>query len=133
MIAKRYQNEWIVLAAFLLMAFSFIYKNVQISSQQEMISGTKKTVQELKEVIALQKIWADKKIAQNVTKLQSLVPPSKLTWSSKNKNVTASYSGLTSRELNAVTSKIMTLPVEIKKLAIENKGTTYDLEFQCKW
>lgn len=133
MIAKRYQNEWIVLAAFLLMAFSFIYKNVQISSQQEMISGTKKTVQELKEVIALQKIWADKKIAQNVTKLQSLVPPTKLAWSSKNKNVTASYSGLTSRELNAVTSKIMTLPVEIKKLAIENKGTTYDLEFQCKW
>lgn len=133
MIAKRYQNEWIVLAAFLLMAFSFIYKNVQISSQQEMISGTKKTVQELKEVIALQKIWADKKIAQNVTKLQSLVPPAKLRWSSKNKNVTASYSGLTSAELNTVTSKIMTLPVEIKKLVIENKGTTYDLEFQCKW
>lgn len=133
MIAKRYQNEWIVLAAFLLMALSFIYKNVQIASQQEMISGTKKTVQELKEVIALQKIWADKKTTQNVTKLQTLVPDSKLTWSSKKKNVTASYKGLTSRELNAVTSKIMTLPVEIKKLAIDNKGTAYDLEFQCKW
>ena len=74
MIAKRYQNEWIVLAAFLLMAFSFIYKNVQISSQQEMISGTKKTVQELKEVIALQKIWADKKIAQKCDKTAKFSP-----------------------------------------------------------
>ena len=133
MIVKRYQNEMIVLTAFLLMALSFIYKNVQSASQQEMLSGTKKTVQELKEVIAIQKIWADKKITQNVAKLQTLVPPSKLTWSSKTKNVTALYEGLSSRELNTVTSKIMTLPVEIKKLAIENKGTAYNLEFQCKW
>ena len=133
MIFKRYQNEMIVLTAFLLMALSFIYKNVQSASQQEMLSGTKKTVQELKEVIAIQKIWADKKITQNVAKLQTLVPPSKLTWSSKTKNVTALYEGLSSRELNTVTSKIMTLPVEIKKLAIENKGTAYNLEFQCKW
>ena len=133
MIAKRYQNEWVVLAAFLLMAVSFVYKNTQISSQQAYISGTKNTVGELKEVIALQKIWADKKITQNVNKLQTLVPPSKLKWSSKTKNVTALYQGLTPRELNTVTSKILTLPVEIKKLAIENKGTFYDLELQCKW
>lgn len=133
MIAKRYQNEWVVLAAFLLMAVSFVYKNTQISSQQAYISGTKNTVGELKEVIALQKIWADKKITQNVNKLQTLVPPSKLKWSSKTKNVTALYQGLTPRELNTVTSKILTLPVEIKKLVIENKGTFYDLELQCKW
>lgn len=133
MMAKRYQNEWIVLAAFLLMAIAFIYKNTQIASQQAYMSGTKNTVEELKEVIALQKIWTDKKITQHVNKLQTLVPPSKLKWSSKSKNVTALYQGLDSRELNTVASKILTLPVEIKKLTIENKGTVYDLEFQCKW
>lgn len=130
---KRYQNELIAFMAFLLMFGAYLYKYGQISSQEEYMSGTKNTVEEIKEVIALQKIWSDKKITQNVNKLQTLVPASKVNWSSKNKEVTAMYKGLSAGELNTLTTKILTLPVEIKKFAVENKGSSYDAEFQCKW
>jgi hypothetical protein len=133
MILKRYQNEWIVLTAVVLMLFAFAYKQNQLASQKALMSDVTKTSEELKEVMALQKIWADKKTAQYVNKLQALAQPSKLKWSSKSKNVTALYKGLTPRELDKVVSKILTLPVEIKKLMVENKGTLYDVEFQCKW
>jgi len=134
MILKRYQNEWIVLTAVVLMLFAFAYKQSQLASQKALMSDVTKTSEELKEVIALQKIWADKKTAQYVNKLQTLAQPSKLKWSSKSKNVTALYKGLTPRELDkVVVSKILTLPVEIKKLSVENKDVLYDVEFQCKW
>jgi hypothetical protein len=133
MILKRYQNEWIVLTAVVLMLFAFAYKQSQLASQKALMSDVTKTSEELKEVMALQKIWADKKTAQYVNKLQALAQPSKLKWSSKSKNVTALYKGLTPRELDKVVSKILTLPVEIKKLSVENKDVLYDVEFQCKW
>ncbi len=133
MILKRYQNEWIVLTAVVLMLFAFAYKQSQLASQKALMSDVTKTSEELKEVIAMQKIWADKKTAQHVNKLQTLAQPSKLKWSSKSKNVTALYKGLTPRELDKVVSKILTLPVEIKKLSVENKDVLYDVEFQCKW
>lgn len=130
---KRYQNELIAFMAFLLMFGSYLYKYGQISAQQEYVSETKNTVEEIKEVIALQKIWSDKKIAQNVNKLQTLIPASKVNWSSKGKKVTAMYKGLSGGELNTLVTKILTLPVEIKKLSVENKGSSYDVEFQCEW
>lgn len=130
---KRYQNELIAFMAFLLMFSAYLYKHGQISSQQEYTSETKNTLEEIKEVAALQKIWSDKKIAQNVNKLQTLIPASKVNWSSKNKKVTAMYKGLSPGELNTLVTKILTLPVEIKKLAVENKGSSYDVEFQCEW
>ena len=75
---KRYQNELIAFMAFLLMFGAYLYKYGQISSQQEYMSETKHAVEEIKEVVALQKIWSDKKITQNVGKLQTLIPASKV-------------------------------------------------------
>jgi len=130
---KRYQNELIALIAFLLMFSAYLYKSGQISSQEEYMFGAKRSIEEIKEVITLQKIWSDKKTTQKVSKLETLIPASKVKWSSKNKKVVAMYTGLTAGELNTLVTKILTLPVEIKKLAIENKASSYDVEFQCKW
>jgi len=130
---KRYQNELIALMAFLLMFGAYLYKYGQISSQEEYMSGVKNSMEEIKEVIALQKIWSDKKTAQKVSKLQTLIPASKVNWSSKNKKVTAMYKGLSAGELNTLITKILILPVEIKKLTVQNKASSYDVEFQCKW
>jgi len=130
---KRYQNELIALAAFVLMFIGYGYKTAQVSSQGETMASANHSVGEIKEVIALQKIWADKKTTKNVDKLQTLIPTSKVQWSSKSKKVTANYKGLTATELNNLVTKILNLPVEIQKLKIQKIASSYDVEFKCKW
>lgn len=130
---KRYQNELIVLAAFVLMFGGYLYKQVQSSSQEAYAVGTKYAVAELKEVIALRKIWSDKKIPQKVANLEKIISPSKVKWSNKSKKLTAVYSGLTDDELNKLVTKILNLPVEIKKLNIQKTNSSYHVEFKCKW
>lgn len=133
MMWKRYQNELIVLAAFVLMLGGYIYKNVQISSQAETILEASRSVDEIKEVVALQKIWSDKKTTKKVSQLQTIIPEHKVKWSSKNKKVTATYKGLTTSELNSLVTKILNLPIEIQKLRIQKLASSYDVEFTCKW
>ena len=133
MIWKRYQNELIVAAAFVFMFIGYLYKNAQVSAQSESMAQASRSVGEIKEVIALQKIWSDKKIPSKVKKLQTLIPSEKVKWNSKSKKVTATYKGLTTTELNSLTTKILNLPVEIQKLKIQKVATSYDVEFKCKW
>jgi hypothetical protein len=133
MIWMRYQNELIVFIAFVLMLSGYLYKNTQISSQRDMMEQTNRSIAEVKEVVALQKIWSDKKITQKVDKLEELISVNKVKWSSKNKKVTATYKGLTTTELNTLVTKILNLPVEIQKLDIQKSAAAYDVEFKCKW
>lgn len=130
---KRYQNELIALAAFVLMLLGYGYKSAQISSQTEVMTEVKHSVGEIKEVVALQKIWSDKKIGSKVETLHTLVPASKVQWSNKSKKVTATYKGLTARELNNLVTKILNVPVEIQTLDIAKNASSYDVEFKCKW
>ncbi len=133
MIWKRYQNELIALVAFVLLLGAYGYKMAQVSAQSDTMAGAKQSVGEIKEVIALKKIWSDKKTSQKVDKLQMLVPASKVKWSNKSKKVTASYKSLTATELNTLVTKILNLPVEIQKLKIQKIASSYDVEFKCKW
>ncbi len=133
MIWIRYQNELIVLISFVLMLSGYLYKNAQISSQAEMMVHSSRSIGEVKEVVALQKIWSDKKITQKVDKLQEVIPSNKVKWDSKSKKVTATYKGLTTTELNTLVTKILNLPVEIQKLEIQKLANSYDMEFKCKW
>ena len=130
---KRYQNELIVLIAFMFMFLGYIYKHTQVSSQKESMVESKVALEEIKEVIALKKIWSDKKITQKVNKLQTLIPENKMQWSKKSKKVTASYKGLSDKELNTLVTKILNLPISIKKLHIKNVASSYDVEFKCQW
>ena len=130
---RRYQNELIALAAFILMLIGYGYKSAQISSQAEMMTEVTHSMGEIREVVALQKIWSDKRTSKKVEQLHTLVPQAKVQWSNKSKKVTASYKDLTARELNKLTTKILNLPVEIQTLNIVKKASSYDVEFKCKW
>ncbi len=130
---KRYQNELIALVAFVLMVGGYGYKMAQVSSQSEIMTASKHSVGEIKEVIALKKIWSDKQTSKKIDKLQTLIPASKVKWSNKNKKVTASYKSLTATELNTLVTKILNLPVEIQKLKVQKIASSYDVEFKCKW
>ena len=130
---KKYQNELIVLSAFIFMFMGYMYKYTQISSQKESMLESKVALAEIKEVVALKKIWSDKKTTQKVAKLKTLIPENKMRWSKKSKKVTASYKGLSDKELNTLVTKILNLPIAIKKLHIKNVASSYDVEFKCQW
>jgi len=130
---KQYQNELIVLATFVLMLGGYLYKHNQVSAQTSNVQTTQKSIEELKEVVALKKIWADKKTKVKISKLQTLIPAQKVKWSKKANKVTASYTALSANELNKLTTKILNLPVEVQLLDIQKTGSNYDVEFKCKW
>ena len=130
---KRYQNELIVLLALFLMFGAYLYKNGQISSQSKYANNTKQVINDFKEIVSLKKVWADKKTSKKVEKLKALIPEYKVKWSNRSKKLTATYKGLTSAELNKLVTKILGLAVEIKKLEIQKIGSSYDVEFKCKW
>jgi len=130
---KRYQNELLVLLAFFLMFAALLYKNGQLASQAETAAIEKQEVNDFKEIVILKKIWADKKTSKKVEKLKKLIPASKTKWSNKSKKVTAVYEGLSSAELNKLISKILSLAIEIRQLDIKKTGSSYHVEFKCKW
>ncbi|UPT77581.1 hypothetical protein MN086_00140 [Sulfurovum sp. XGS-02] len=130
---KRYQNELIALIAFVFMLGAYGYKTAQVSSQAQSLASARHAIAEVQEVISLKKIWDDARTGKKVERLQTLVPSSKVTWSSQKKKVTASYKTLTAAELNTLVTKILNVPVEIQSLKIRKVASSYDVEFKCKW
>ncbi|RUM67115.1 MAG: hypothetical protein DSZ06_01955 [Sulfurospirillum sp.] len=130
---KAYKNELIVGLAFLFLIIAFSYKHIQVSNQNSATSGASVALGELKDVIALKKVWGDKKNTKKVEKLQTLVSPSKVQWHKEGKKLTASFQGLSAQVFNRLIVKIMNLPVEIQKLEVRNTGSEYQVEFKCKW
>ena len=130
---KRYQNELIVLAALLLMFGAYLYKHNQVKTQIEGSSHVQHTLAELKEVIALQKVWKDKTIQKKIKALKGTVASAKRNWQEKKQKISATYTGLSAQELNKIATKILNLPVEIILFDIKKIGQTYNVEFKCKW
>jgi len=130
---KQYQNELIALTALLIMLFTYMYKHNQSSSHVEQAKTVQNSIEELKEVVSLKKIWGNKKISKKVEGLQTLVPESKVKWSKKNKKLTTSYTDLSANELNKLITKVLNLPVVIVLLEVEKTGSSYRMELKCKW
>jgi len=130
---KAYQNEIIALAAICVMLLAFIYKQNHIPVQEASEASSASALYELKEVIALKKVWADKKTSKKVMKLKTLVAPSKVKWEKKSNKVTAKFSNLSSNELNKITTSLLNLAISIQKLDIKKSGSSYSMELKCKW
>jgi len=130
---KAYKNELITGVALLLLLIAFVYKQGQVATQIDVSANTGASLQELKEVIALKKVWGDKKTTKKVDKLKNIVSPSKVKWSRKSKRLSASFSNLSNQELNRLITKIMNLAVEIQKLDVKKLGVSYHVELKCKW
>ena len=130
---KQYQNELMVLGAFLFMFSMYLYKQNAISSQSGEQNRVAQVIEEIKEVAALKKVWADNKISKKVEKLKTVVPASKVKWSMKGKKVTAQYKDLKPSELNKLTTKVLNTPVVIDKFDIQKTGASYKVELKCRW
>jgi len=130
---KIYQNELILLASFIFMILAYGYKSNQVSTQLVEANKIKHSIIELKEVIALKKLWSDKKTSLKVKKFRNTISNQKTKWSNKRKKLTVSYDNLTPNELNKVTTKILNIPVQLIKLKIDKTNKQYRVEIKCKW
>ena len=130
---KRYQNELIVLAAFLLMLFAYVYKYNHTQAQVQGATKSQQSVREFKEAVALKKVWADKNLDKKITILKTIVPSSKVSWNTQKQKVSASYKALSASELNKLMGKILNMPIEITLLNIDKIGKVYNVELKCKW
>jgi len=128
-----YRNGLIVGISFVLMLIAFFYKNIQLSSQMEQLSVIKQEVRDIKEIIGHKSVWSNKNLSKKVEKLKTMVPVSKVRWNKEGKKVTASYKELTSKELNRIITRLMSLAVQIVKLDIVKSGENYHVECICKW
>jgi hypothetical protein len=115
------------------MCLAFFYKETRLSLQEEQLSSIKQEIKDVKKIVALKRVWADRHLSQKIDRLQSIVPASKVKWHKRGKKLTAGYQDLTSKELNKVMTKLMNLPLQITSLNIVRKGENYMMECQCKW
>ena len=130
---KVYQNEIIAIVAVCVMLLAFIYKQNHVPEQESSEASGASTLYEIKEVIALKKVWANKKTSKKAMKLKTLVAPSKVKWEKKSNKITAKFSNLSSNELNKITTSLLNLAISIQKLNIKKSGSSYSMEFKCKW
>jgi hypothetical protein len=130
---RVYKNEILVGLALLLLVIAFFYKQGELSAQNGGQSAAVTSLQELKEVIALKKVWGDKKITKKVDALKTMVPANQVKWKRNGKKLTATFSKLNPNLLNKMTTKVMNIAVEIQKLEVKKSGGTYQMELKCKW
>ncbi|MGC9350941.1 MAG: hypothetical protein ACP5D3_03050 [Sulfurovum sp.] len=130
---RRYQNELIAGLSLVMMLGAFLFKQGQISGQEERANALQSAVSEMKEVVALKEIWGDKALSSKVKVMQTAIPRSKVKWQQKSKKVIASYQGLSVNELNTLMKKILNLGVEIQLFDVKKAGELYDVELRCKW
>jgi len=135
MTLQRYKNELILLITILFALFSFFYRLSANSYVQENKTKIEQEISEVNQIVALKKQWGDKKVANRVKILKTVVSPSKLkSFHKKSKKLVASYSRLTANELNKLNNKLINIPVQIVQLKIKQTAKNqYKMEFTCKW
>ena len=134
MMWKRYQNEAIVLLAFVLMIAGYLYKSSSADSLDRVKAEVALSATEVGEIIALKKQWGNEKLTGSVNRMNLNIAPDKIKqFSVKSKKLQASYRGLSDKEMNGIILKLQNIAVQIVKLGVKRKGDSYTMEIVCKW
>ena len=134
MIWRRYRNEVIVLAAFLLMAASLLYKYSVVGRLDAVNTEVKTSLAQIGEIIALRKQWGDKKLTKKITMVKNGIAPEKVKlFSIKSRKLSASFKGLNESEVNKIILRLENIAVQLMKLSVKRRDGSYDMEIKCKW
>ncbi len=134
MIWKRYRNEFIVLIVFVLMLAASLYKNSAADELDVVNSEMKIAMVEIGEIIALKEQWGNDKLTKEINKVKKGITTEKIKlFSVKSKKLTASFVGLSDKEMNGIVLKLENIAVQISKLDIKLKNENYNMEIKCKW
>jgi len=135
MTLQRYKNEIILFLALLFALFTFMYKLSASSYVEENKARIQSDISEITAITNYKKQWDGKGIANKIKVLKTVVPASKVkTFQKKSKKLIASYSNLSSNELNKLNNKLLNIPVQITNLQVtESSKNQFTLELTCKW
>jgi len=134
MIWRRYRNEMIVLAAFLLMAASLLYKYSVVGRLDAVNTEVKTSLAQIGEIIALRKQWGNKKLTKKITMVKNGITPEKVKlFSIKSRKLSASFKGLNESEVNKIILRLENIAVQLMKLSVKRRDGSYDMEIKCKW
>ena len=134
MIWKRYQNEAIVLLAFIVMTAGYLYKSNSADSLDRVKSEVALSATEIGEIIVLKKQWSSEKLTESVNKINLNIAPDKIKqFGIKSKKLQASYRELSDKEMNGIILKLQNIAVQIIKLDVKRQGNSYTMEIVCKW
>jgi hypothetical protein len=131
---RKYQNELIVLVAFIFLLGGFLYQKRMSSLLDSSLNLSKTAATQITETKTLQNVWTTKGLKQKVAELQGkLLPMKTKQFEQKKGKLSANFVELTGQELNMISTKIASLPVHIEKLIINRSGDKYAMECQCSW
>ena len=134
MIWKRYQNEAIVLAAFIVMAAGYVYKSNYLNSFDRVKAEVAASIAETGRIIGLKKQWGDETLTKRIDKIKKDIAPDKIKlFSVKSKKLQASFQGLSDKEMNGIILRLENIAVQIVKISAKHQGDSYSLEIICKW
>lgn len=134
MIWKRYQNELIVVIAFLLMLTAYFYKQSQANRLDQTKQEVSASIDEIANIIALKNQWGDPKLSTKIKKVKENIDEKNIkAFTIKNKKLTASFSDLDSKEMNKIIIKLENIAVQIIKLKVTSSEEKYNMEIKCKW
>ena len=134
MMWKRYQNEAIVLLAFVLMLAGYLYKSSSAHNLERVKAEVVLSATDIGEIIALKKQWGNDKLTESVKRMNLNIAPNKIKqFSVKSKKLQASYRGLSDKEMNGIILKLQNIAVQIVKLGVKRQSESYNMEIVCKW
>ena len=131
---RKYQNELIVLGALLFALAGYLYQSTSRAQLAASLAESGTASRQVTETQTLEKVWSTKGLKKKVDALRSTLPKAKIqTFELGKQKLSAHFTGLTSQELNGITSQIASLPVHIESMQIARSGNTYTVECQCRW
>ena len=134
MIWKRYRNELMVLVASLFLIIGYIYKNIEVSKLYDTKSEVSKSLDDISDIVALQKQWDGKKIKGKLEKIKRNISSDNIkSFNIKSRKMEAIFKNLTAKQMNRIFIKIENLAVQIILIKVTKNGDTYKMEVKSKW
>ncbi len=132
---KRFQGELILLFSLIFVLFAYGYKYQSKAYVQSEKQSIEKRITQISEVSELKRLWGDKKIGKKLNNFKTIIPKEKVkSFEKRSHKMSASYQGLSVKELNKVVKQLFKMPVQITTLSIEADGKErYNMELKCKW
>lgn len=133
---RRYQNEGMILLAFLLLVGALLYRNYQLSKLQESSIEATQMASKIEDIATMKNLWQkNSRIPQKLHEIKTYLPAIKIKILKVEKQKAhILLEGLNGNELNRVTGKyIASIPVQITEMSIGRDGLYYRLELRCKW
>ncbi len=131
---RKYQNEWILLLALLVLLGGFLYQRGMRHKLEVSLLRSQNAARQITEAKVWQEVWSTKGLKTQVASLKETVPSGKVkTFEQVKKKLTADFVGLSGQELNELATRIATIPVRIQEFAVTRTGTKYDVRCTCTW